>query len=476
MGSTPASDDGSFHATGGSAPKTALAVLALLLCVPLAAEAQTTASLRVIIAPQEAIDAGAQWRVDGGAWLDSGETTTGLSTHRAEVAFSDVAGWRTPDPAQIWVLSGIDRATTATYGSVPSFAIGKIPSLQAWEGQTLQFHVFSDELGASAILTAVADPAPAGPMTSDLGTSEGLFVYTPAPEDDTPFDAVFTAFAPGGETETQRVTITPLPIIPQEQEIFGGDGMTLPGAPTDDKPKRVIEDIGNSATFNLAQRPTLRKITITGPEVVFEPGHPHEVYDLFNHEEDSLSNLDIAEMVIEAPLVVFRAPMWLPKTKVTINALELRFEDGSGTSSCLKTTPIHEQDPAGPASFDGVTTVTAGNGIDGEAAGDIALNITAFHSDGGPAERFILRGARGQDGGDHFGGMSGDSMDDYGGGVRTDVHGIVYTAPLGYKITYVKWTDHTALGAPIPLFEDGDPNKWPGDGSPAIAAGNAGDG
>ncbi|HUT24080.1 MAG TPA: DUF4214 domain-containing protein, partial [Sumerlaeia bacterium] len=137
---------------------------------------------------------------------------------------------------------------------------------------------------------------------------------------------------------------------------------------------------------------------------------------------------------------------------------------------------IHEQDPAGPASFDGVTTVTAGNGIDGEAAGDITLNITAFHSDGGPATRFILRGARGQDGGDHFGGKSGDSMDTYGRGLRTDVHGIVYTAPPGYDITYIKWTDYTALGAPIPLHEKGDPNKWPGDGSNAIAAGNAGDG
>ena len=38
---------------------------------------QQTGSLQVTISPQGAIDAGAQWRVEGGAWQNSGNTEQG---------------------------------------------------------------------------------------------------------------------------------------------------------------------------------------------------------------------------------------------------------------------------------------------------------------------------------------------------------------------------------------------------------------
>ena len=53
---------------------------------------QPTGSLRVTIYPQEAIDAGAQWRVDGGAWHVSGDEQTGLLAGQHTVEFSDVSG------------------------------------------------------------------------------------------------------------------------------------------------------------------------------------------------------------------------------------------------------------------------------------------------------------------------------------------------------------------------------------------------
>ena len=44
----------------------------------------------VTIGPQGAIDAGAQWRVDGRAMAESGDTQTDLSVGGHTVEFSDV--------------------------------------------------------------------------------------------------------------------------------------------------------------------------------------------------------------------------------------------------------------------------------------------------------------------------------------------------------------------------------------------------
>ena len=55
-----------------------------------------TGSLGVTISPQGAINAGAQWRVDGGVWHVSGYTQTGLSVGQHTVEFSDIAGWTKP--------------------------------------------------------------------------------------------------------------------------------------------------------------------------------------------------------------------------------------------------------------------------------------------------------------------------------------------------------------------------------------------
>ena len=53
-------------------------------------------SLRVNLAPTGAVNAGAQWQVDGGAWQNSGATVYRLSAGSHTVAFSTVTGWTTP--------------------------------------------------------------------------------------------------------------------------------------------------------------------------------------------------------------------------------------------------------------------------------------------------------------------------------------------------------------------------------------------
>jgi hypothetical protein len=75
-----------------------------------------TGSIQVSIEPLEAVDLGAQWRVDGGAWHDSGETVGGLSLGPHEVSWKDIGGaWTTPDDFTIEVAAGQTATHTAVY-------------------------------------------------------------------------------------------------------------------------------------------------------------------------------------------------------------------------------------------------------------------------------------------------------------------------------------------------------------------------
>lgn len=74
-------------------------------------------SLRVTIEPEEARAAGAQWRVGGGAWQDSGATVTGLPTGEHTVDFQALAGWYSPSAQQIVIAANTETQATGTYTS-----------------------------------------------------------------------------------------------------------------------------------------------------------------------------------------------------------------------------------------------------------------------------------------------------------------------------------------------------------------------
>lgn len=59
-------------------------------------EAKATGSLTVKTKPKGARQAGARWRVDGGAWQKSGRTVSGLSVGQHVVTFKPIDGWDTP--------------------------------------------------------------------------------------------------------------------------------------------------------------------------------------------------------------------------------------------------------------------------------------------------------------------------------------------------------------------------------------------
>jgi hypothetical protein len=72
-------------------------------------------SLRVFITPAGAIDAGAQWNVDGGPWQDSGTTVPDLSVGDHAVNYKDVFGWSAPSSETVTIVAGQITETTGTY-------------------------------------------------------------------------------------------------------------------------------------------------------------------------------------------------------------------------------------------------------------------------------------------------------------------------------------------------------------------------
>ena len=74
-----------------------------------------TGSLKVTIAPSEAVSAGAQWRIDGGEWHDSGETESKLSAGNHTLECKEVSGWIAPKDHEVTIYEGQTMAFTGTY-------------------------------------------------------------------------------------------------------------------------------------------------------------------------------------------------------------------------------------------------------------------------------------------------------------------------------------------------------------------------
>jgi hypothetical protein len=78
--------------------------------------------LQVVIDPPGAANAGARWRVDGGAWKKSGSLVGSLSVGRHLLDFKGARGWRTPAAQFITVIAGSGGVPLATTGTYASFA------------------------------------------------------------------------------------------------------------------------------------------------------------------------------------------------------------------------------------------------------------------------------------------------------------------------------------------------------------------
>jgi|GEM_PF-3536041 len=69
-------------------------------------------ALSVTISPQEARDLSAQWRVDGGAWQNTGATATDLLPGAHIISFKPIDGWAAPQDKEVTILP--DQTTNDT--------------------------------------------------------------------------------------------------------------------------------------------------------------------------------------------------------------------------------------------------------------------------------------------------------------------------------------------------------------------------
>ena len=78
-----------------------------------------SSALSVALQPAEAVSAGAQWRVDGGAWRASGAVATGLTAGAHTVSFAAATGWIAPSDVATATTNGTTNSFAATYEAEP---------------------------------------------------------------------------------------------------------------------------------------------------------------------------------------------------------------------------------------------------------------------------------------------------------------------------------------------------------------------
>ncbi|GMW03063.1 MAG: hypothetical protein AMXMBFR84_41990 [Candidatus Hydrogenedentota bacterium] len=93
--------------------------------------AGATGALQVNLTPPGAVTAGAQWRVDGGAFQNSGSTMSGLSAGLHSVSFKNVTGFVTPVSTNVTINSG---QTTVIGGAYSAAQLATPQGLQASDG------------------------------------------------------------------------------------------------------------------------------------------------------------------------------------------------------------------------------------------------------------------------------------------------------------------------------------------------------
>ena len=85
-------------------------------------------SLQVNISPQGAIDDGALWQVDSGAWQNSGTAISGLVVGLHTVSFEPVQGWSAPNDQSVLISAGWTTTIIGAYTPVAQPSLSASPT------------------------------------------------------------------------------------------------------------------------------------------------------------------------------------------------------------------------------------------------------------------------------------------------------------------------------------------------------------
>ena len=103
-----------------------IAMVGTLIGAPLFA-----GSLKVNLGPSQAVTAGAQWRVDSGAWRTSGTTVSNLASGTHVVNYKSVSGWIAPADSSVSIGSGT-TTVTGTYVAPAALKVTLAPTTGQW--------------------------------------------------------------------------------------------------------------------------------------------------------------------------------------------------------------------------------------------------------------------------------------------------------------------------------------------------------
>lgn len=271
----------------------------------------------------------------------------------------------------------IDSTIYSNYGlymhdiildTLPHYEIGYIMNQTVhYFEDGIGFYVKADSLHSSNVTYSYeVDTPPVGSF--EFNENTGRFKFYPDASDYRSFIVTFTA-ATGLNSISQDVEFDLMPTVVPECCVLQSDG-EMPSA----QDYTILASSSMQMQLNNSNR-TAYSYSISGKDIVFDNNIHNKVWGLSGRE-------DIYELNLYAERLYICSALEFPHTNVTIYAKELIFNDNDSVVSSINTTPINPD------------ILTNGDGINGENAGNIVLNIKELSAD--MAKRFIANGAKGQ--------------------------------------------------------------------------------
>lgn len=205
--------------------------------------------VQVVITPDQANVAGARWKLDGGAWTESGVTLTDVSAGSHSVQFLSVNGWTAPTSQTVSVARGVVSARTGDYVPPPGFPIitSVSPRTGPIEGGTeVTIDGVNFQSGASVTFGGIA----AASLTVENSTR--ITAVTPSRAS---YGTVALALTSGGQTVTQGNGFSYLNALGSNIELVGQIGGIVEAVAVvgntvyyGEGPALVVSDFSNSAS------------------------------------------------------------------------------------------------------------------------------------------------------------------------------------------------------------------------------------
>jgi len=157
-----------------------------------------TGSLRVTIYPAEAVAAGAKWRLDGGAWRDSGEFVNDLTPGDHTTEFNILGSWIRPPSKIVQIQKSQITTIGGTYARIPDSSL-LINEIMAVNESTYPTNVEGKQVFSDWIEIYNAGPKAINLKGWHLTDEENELTKWPLPDVSVQSDSYLVVYASGIE-------------------------------------------------------------------------------------------------------------------------------------------------------------------------------------------------------------------------------------------------------------------------------------